>query len=157
MTMFRTWFLSVAAASIALSILYALIPKGALLTVAKCTGGLILLLVVVRPLLSLDPASLRVSYESLRADITAQTEDYTARNAQTLADSISDKTAAYISKKAAQLGVPCTAEVRCTTDGEVPVPAEVTLDIPYHGALSEIIEQELGIGAASQHWQGGSM
>ena len=52
MTLFRTWLFGIVAAAMALALLYALVPKGALLTVAKCTGGLIMLLVVIRPLLA---------------------------------------------------------------------------------------------------------
>ena len=52
MSLLKTWLFGVIAAAMALSILYALVPKGALLTIAKCTGGLIMLLVVVRPLLA---------------------------------------------------------------------------------------------------------
>ena len=43
MTLFRTWLFGIVAAAMALALLYALVPKGALLTVAKCTGGLIML------------------------------------------------------------------------------------------------------------------
>ena len=60
MSLLKTWLFGVIAAAMALSILYALVPKGALLTIAKCTGGLIMLLVVVRPLLALDPAALHI-------------------------------------------------------------------------------------------------
>ena len=44
MTLFRTWLFGIVAAAMALALLYALVLKGALLTVAKCTGGLIMLL-----------------------------------------------------------------------------------------------------------------
>ena len=63
MSIFRTWLFGIMAAAMALSILYALVPKGALLTIAKCTGGLVMLLVVVRPLLALAPGELHLQYE----------------------------------------------------------------------------------------------
>ena len=78
MSLLKTWLFGVIAAAMALSILYALVPKGALLTIAKCTGGLIMLLVVVRPLLALDPAALHIRYEEWDRLIGQQTEAYTA-------------------------------------------------------------------------------
>ena len=64
MSVFRTWLFGIVAAAMVLSILYALLPKGALLTVAKCTGGLIMLLVVIRPLLALDLTGVHTDYEA---------------------------------------------------------------------------------------------
>ena len=43
----RQWLLGVLAAAMALSLLYALLPKGAVRGAARATGGLILLLVVL--------------------------------------------------------------------------------------------------------------
>ena len=113
MTLFRTWLFGIVAAAMALALLYALVPKGALLTVAKCTGGLIMLLVVIRPLLALDLNGLQVGYEEWERTIQQQTDDYTAANQQEMEVIIQQETAAYISKKAAELGLTCSPEVTC--------------------------------------------
>ena len=94
MSLLKTWLFGVIAAAMALSILYALVPKGALLTIAKCTGGLIMLLVVVRPLLALDPAALHIRYEEWDRLIGQQTEAYTAENQQKMEAIIQKETAA---------------------------------------------------------------
>ena len=152
MSLLKTWLFGVIAAAMALSILYALVPKGALLTIAKCTGGLIMLLVVVRPLLALDPAALHIRYEEWDHLIGQQTEAYTAENQQKMEAIIQKETAAYISEKAAALGLSCNPEVTCRQQDGVPFPAEVTLDIPKNAALSKIIAADLDIGEEAQHW-----
>lgn len=151
MSLLKTWLFGVIAAAMALSILYALVPKGALLTIAKCTGGLIMLLVVVRPLLALDPAALHIRYEEWDRLIGQQTEAYTAENQQKMEAIIQKETAAYIGKAAA-LGLSCNPEVTCRQQDGVPFPAEVTLDIPKNAALSKIIAADLDIGEEAQHW-----
>lgn len=108
MSLLKTWLFGVIAAAMALSILYALVPKGALLTVAKCTGGLIMLLVVVRPLLALDPAALHIRYEEWDRLIGQQTEAYTAENQQKMEAIIQKETAAYISEKRRRWDCPAT-------------------------------------------------
>jgi len=152
MSLLKTWLFGVIAAAMALSILYALVPKGALLTIAKCTGGLIMLLVVVRPLLALDPAALHIRYEEWYRLIGQQTEAYTAENQQKMEAIIQKETAAYISEKAAALGLSCNPEVTCRQQDGVPFPTEVTLDIPKNAALSKIIAADLDIGEEAQHW-----
>lgn len=153
MSVFRTWLFGIVAAAMALSILYALIPKGALLTIAKCTGGLVMLLVVLRPLLTLDMDSLRWQYEAWESAIQQQTEAYADANRQEMASIIQQETAAYISEKAAALGLTCHPEVVCQERDGVPFPVEVTLDIPRSPALAEVIGTDLGIGENCQHWQ----
>ena len=152
MSLLKTWLFGVIAAAMALSILYALVPKGALLTIAKCTGGLIMLLVVVRPLLALDPAALHIRYEEWDRLIGQQTEAYTAENQQKMEAIIQKETDAYISEKAAALGLSCNPEVTCRQQDGVPFPAEVTLDIPKNAELSKIIAADLDIGEEAQHW-----
>ena len=153
MSVFRTWLFGIVAAAMVLSILYALIPKGALLTIAKCTGGLVMLLVVLRPLLALDTHSLRWLYEAWEGTIQQQTEAYTDANRQEMAVIIQQETAAYISEKAAALGLTCHPEVAGQERDGVPFPVGVTLDIPRSPALAEVIETDLGIGEDCQHWQ----
>ena len=153
MSFFRTWLFGIVAAAMALSVLYALVPKGTFLTVAKCTGGLIMLLVVIRPLLALDLAGLHVDYREWERTVQQQTDDYTAANQQEMAAIIQQETAAYISEKAAALGLTCHPEVTCALRDGVPFPAEVTMDIPKNAALARIIVEDLAIGTDCQHWR----
>ena len=153
MSFFRTWLFGIVAAAMALSILYALVPKGTFLTVAKCTGGLIMLLVVIRPLLALDLGGLHVDYREWERTVQQQTDDYTAANQEEMAAIIQQETAAYISEKAAALGLACHPEVACQLRDGVPFPAEVTMDIPKDAALARLIAEDLGIDEEHQNWR----
>ena len=72
----RQWLLGILAAAMGLSLLYALLPKGAVRAAAKATGGLILLLAVLGPAAGLDLSDLAVRYEDLSRDMEQQTETY---------------------------------------------------------------------------------
>ena len=136
-----------------LSVLYALIPKGAILTAAKCAGSLILILVMLRPLVTLRLEDLAVSYDVWEERTAEQTEQLTQDNLSSMEALIEEECSAYISEKAAQLGVGATAEVLCEVRDGVPFPAEVTLNIPYHKTLSDTIAADLDIPYEKQHWQ----
>ena len=141
------------AAAMALALRYALVPKGALLTVAKCTGGLIMLLVVIRPLLALGLNGLQVGYEEWERTIQQQTDDYTAANQQEMEVIIQQETVAYISEKAAELGLTCSPEVTCQLQDCVPFPVELSMDIPKYASRSRFIAADLGIDEAHQRWR----
>ena len=72
----RQWLLGILAAAMGLSLLYALLPKGAVRAAAKATGGLILLLAVLGPAAGLDLSDLAVRYEDLSRDMEQQAEIY---------------------------------------------------------------------------------
>ena len=136
-----------------LSVLYALIPKGAILTAAKCAGSLILILVMLRPLVTLRVEDLAVSYDVWEERTTEQTEQLTQDNLSSMEALIEEECSAYISEKAAQLGLTVKAEVLCEVRDGVPFPAEVTLDTPYNEMLSDTIAADLDIPYERQHWQ----
>ena len=153
MTFFRTWLFSIVAASMVLSVLYALIPKGAILTAAKCAGSLILILVMLRPLVTLRVEDLEFSYDVWEEKTTEQTEQLAQDNLSSMEARIEEECSAYISEKAAQLGLTVKAEVLCEVRDGVPFPAEVTLDTPYNEMLSHTIATDLDIPYERQHWQ----
>ena len=136
-----------------LSILYALLPKGAILTAAKCAGSLILLLVMLRPLVTLRLEDLAVSYDVWEEKTTEQTEQLAQDNLREMEARIEEACSAYISEKAAQLGLTVRAEVLCELRDGVPFPVAVTLDIPYDKTLSNTIAADLDIPYEKQHWQ----
>lgn len=75
----RQWLLGILAAAMGLSLLYALLPKGAVRAAAKAAGGLILLLAVLGPAAGLDLSDLAVRYEDLSRDMEQQAETYRGR------------------------------------------------------------------------------
>ena len=120
-----------------------------------CMAGLVLLLVLLRPLAGLGGGSLRVRYDELEREITARIEDYQTLHENELESIIADSTAAYISEQAAHLGLTCRAEVRCEVRDGTPQPASAAMDIPYDARLAAAIADDLGIPAEKQSWQGG--
>ena len=151
----RTWLLSIIAAGLVLSILYALLPKGRLRPIVRTAGGVVLMLVILRPLTELDLEGFAVSYDDYAREIRELTEQYRAADTAELAAIIERETAAYISDKAATLGLTVTARVETETgeDG-IPIPSAVEVDGPRSPELETYIAQELGIPPERQVWNG---
>ena len=151
----RGWLLGLTAAALAVSLLTAMLPKGETIRrIAGLAGGLILLLAVVQPLLRVRWEELTWRYETYQREMDRQTEAYQAAYADSLSGDIADRTAAYISEKAAQLGLSCHPRVEVTWRDGVPYPGSVTLDMAKNRALSAILEEDLGIPPSEQHWLG---
>ena len=149
----RQWLLGILAAAMGLSLLYALLPKGAVRAAAKATGGLILLLAVLGPAAGLDLSDLAVRYEDLSRDMEQQTETYRREGQAQLELGIRQRTAAYISEKAASLGIDCRVQVEVRTEDGLPLPYGASLDVERDQVLSDYMAQELGIPASRQSWQ----
>ena len=149
----RQWLLGVLAAAMALSLLYALLPKGAVRGAARATGGLILLLVVLGPLAGLELSDLALRYEDLSRDMERQAEAYRQEGQVQLELGIQQRTAAYISEKAASLGIDCRVQVEVRTEDGLPLPYGASLDVERDQVLSDYMAQELGIPASRQSWQ----
>ena len=149
----RQWLLGILAAAMGLSLLYALLPKGAVRAAAKATGGLILLLAVLGPAAGLDLSDLAVRYEDLSRDMEQQAETYRREGQAQLELGIRQRTAAYISDKGAALGVTCHAQVETELRSGVPYPCAVTLDVERDEALAACIAADLGIGEERQTWR----
>lgn len=153
MMLLRSWLLGIFVTAAALSVVYTLIPKGKFLAVAKFSGGLLLLLALVRPLLQLDADDLLRGYETWSLDIRERTGETQAQQQDALLSLIADKTAAYIQTKAAQRGMSCRAEVTCEWRDGIPFPAQIQWDIPYDGTLEAMAVTDLDIPASRQFWQ----
>ena len=149
----RGWLLGLVAAALILTVLRALVPKGSIRPVARVTAGLVLLLVLLRPLAGLGGGSLRVRYDELEREITARIEDYQTLHENELESIIADSTAAYISEKAASLGIDCRVQVEVRTEDGLPLPYGASLDVERDQVLSDYMAQELGIPASRQSWQ----
>ena len=154
MAALHSWLLGIIAAAMILSILYGLLPRGTMRSVSRVTGGLILLLVILRPLAGGDWAHLMNRYAEYQGAIDRQIEVYQQSSQKETARIIQEKTAAYISDKAAHLGLACHVQVGTELRQGVPCPDEVTIDIPKNVQLSEIIARDLGITEEKQRWLG---
>lgn len=151
----RGWLLGLVAAALILTVLRALVPKGSIRPVARVTAGLVLLLVLLRPLAGLGGGSLRVRYDELEREITARIEDYQTLHENELESIIADSTAAYISEQAAHLGLTCRAEVRCEVRDGTPRPHPRRWTFRMTRGWPPPSPDDLGIPAEKQSWQGG--
>lgn len=150
----RGWLLGIMAVAMVLSILYSLLPKGSIRSISRMTGGLILLLVMLRPIVGGDWNRLISRYSDYQVHISSQIETYQEENEKERERLIQEKTAAYILDKAAQMGITCRVQVGTEIREGVPYPASVTLNTVKDKDLSQIIEQELAIPEERQVWLG---
>ena len=154
MEQLKSWLFAIMAAAICLAILDALVPKGAIRSIAKMTGGLVMFLVVLRPLTGGELPEVRWEYDSCRQNVDEQIDTYRQGYLQEMEAIIEERTGAYISEKAEQMGIICAVRVETELENGVPVPSSVTLSVPKDGAFSLWIEREIGIGEARQYWEG---
>jgi Stage III sporulation protein AF (Spore_III_AF). len=151
----RTWLTGVVAASLLISAAESLIPPGTLRKIASLTGGLILLLVLVRPLAHLDAGEYKLNLDAYSNAVEDRRQELEKADRSELEKLIAEKSEAYISDRAAALGISCTAEVttKTGTDG-MPYPAGAELSCAYSPELAALMEQELGIPRERQAYHG---
>lgn len=148
-------------AVIAVSLLCAaadsLMPPGAVKKVGKLVCSLSVLCVTISPLSAMRGASLTDRIEDFSGQIgelRAELEEETGQNQKAV---IEEHCAAYISDKAAELGIVCRVEVDCVPhpDG-LWLPACVRLWGDFNDVaqsrLTGLLEGQLGIPAAEQSY-----
>lgn len=150
----KEWLLGVIAAAVCLSILDAMVPKGAMKGIAKVTGGLAMFLVLLRPWTHLDMRDWDWRYQEYQQQIDGQIDIYRQDYLQQMESIIERETGAYISKKAEQMGIACSVDVETDVENDVPVPTSVRIDIQKNNVLADWIETELGISQTKQYWEG---
>lgn len=151
--MLRSWLTGIVAAAVLISVANSMIQKGALRSIVRFTGGIALMLVIFQPLLRIQPQDLTFGFARWETEIQDQQEAYTEENEKLLRTIIQEKTEAYISDKADELGVSCVPSVKVEGD-QPPCPVAVTLTGAYSEELSDCIAQDLGIPREKQTWKG---
>jgi len=151
----QNWLTAVLAAAMLVSAAEKLTPDGAVRKIASLTGGLVLLIVLVRPLTYLRGTELSLSFSRQREEIESRQEELQAEGQSELAELIAEKTEAYILDKADSLGVSCEAEVTTAVgEGGLPVPWQAELSCGPNEALSAYLKDELGIPEERQVFHG---
>lgn len=152
MTFLRSWLLSVTACAVLISIVQQLTDGGTMKKIVRFVGGMVLMLAMLRPLLSLtfdlpelDGGHYCEAVEALKQTLNAEQDS-------ALGDSIAAQTQAYIEDKASSLGLSVRAEVQTALRDGVPFPDSVTLYGENSAALGAYIVQELGIAEENQLW-----
>ncbi len=154
----RQWLIGITCSAMIVALAEALAPPGAVRKAGQLTGGLVLLVAVLQPLVHLDPAALTRSLTEYKLDLSLYDTTLEEENGILMKSIIEEQSAAYIQDKAAQLGIPC--QVRVEAEGEEwPVPQTVTiagtLTPDQRAALSRQIEADFAIPEERQCYESG--
>ena len=149
----QEWLAAVVVVAMLLSVVQVLIPEGPIRKIASFTGGLILMVTLLRPVLGMDLSRLELRLHTYEAAIQDRQQELEENGKTELAKLIEERTAAYISDKGAALGVNCHAVVETELRSGVPYPCAVTLDVERNETLAACIAADLGIGKEAQVWQ----
>ena len=149
----RVWLTSIVMVTLLLSVAQTLIPEGTIRKIAGFTGGLILLVALLRPVLGADLERLHLDLGDYERAIEERQEELASAGNAELKALIESQTAAYISDKANALGLEVTVRVETDTgDDGVPVPAAAEVTGPRSEELASYMENELGIPRERQVW-----
>lgn len=154
MELLRDWMLSGLAAALALSLLRALMPKGGAGKVGELAIGLVLFVVILRPLAEALPSWLSGSFVQQVEAASAYPDDLTVANERYLEDVMSRRCGEYIESQGQALGLEVDANVTCVWQEGYPVPDQVLLQGERSEALERYIVSELGILPQNIRYEG---
>ena len=163
MELIKSWLVGITCAAMVVALADGLMPQGAVRKIGRLTGGLVLLLAITRPLLTLDPAALAMDWTGETAAWSEESEALEQTNEDLLKTIIAQRTGAYILDKAAALGVTCQVVVTVgpSEEGEYPVPQAVTVTGNFsrqqRQMLTQTIAADLGIPADRQTYEEGDV
>ena len=149
----QEWLRAVVVTALLLSVVQTLLPEGNVRRIASFSGGLILMLVLLRPLLGTDLSALELDLAPYREAIEERQAELEAESDQELEQLIAERTGAYILEEAARLGMQIQVRVETAPgDDGMPVPVRVEITGAYSAQLSEWIARALGIPGEEQVW-----
>ena len=146
------WLLGVIACAALAGAARQLCPEGAGKNAVRFTGGLLILLAILSPLVRLSPDELFPEMPDYRETVANLKLELSQRSERTLSEGIAEQLAAYIEDKAYGMGIEVEASVTVTTRDGAVVPESVRLRGGYSEALAEWIVSELGIAKEKLKW-----
>ncbi len=148
----RQWLLGVVACALLVSIAEQLCPEGRERGMVRFTGGLLLLLAMLRPLSGFAPPEAMQGAAEYREALAALEPELETARENALTAGIASALNAYIEDKAGSLGADVRAEAAVEAADGVPLVRGVTLHGAYCGTLSAWLTSELGIAKEKQIW-----
>ncbi len=147
----RTWILGVTVVAMVLAVLEAMTPDGQVKKISRLTGGLLLMLTMIQPILQLDYADLCLSAHATVDGIPDQREEELCKSI------IEEELRAYVLDKAECLGLSCRVELHCLWDETGGVSVERAhlwgdFDAETRRALGNMLTEDLGIPPAQQQF-----
>lgn len=154
----KNWLLGVTCAAMVVSLAEGLTPPGTVRKIGRLTGGLVLLLAILQPILRVDSGTMAQSLAEYRAAMSNYSVELEETDLELMKGIIAEQSGAYILDKAMGLGITCTVEVRTEPgEGAYPVPWSVTvrgnLSPEQQTALTRQIEADFAIPAERQSYQ----
>lgn len=147
----KTWLLGIVLTAFAAGLARQMAPKGREQTMVRLVGGLLLTLVILRPLGRIDwdavalPAGNFSGQEQVQQRYEEQLSEFSTI--------IAEKTAAYIWDKAQALGLTCRVSVLVETgENGIPLPEQVTIHGAYSAELAVWLDEKVGLPADKQIW-----
>ncbi|MEG1857442.1 MAG: stage III sporulation protein AF [Pseudoflavonifractor sp.] len=138
----RSWLIGVTCAALVVALAESLAPKGTVQKIGRLTGGLVLLIAMLQPLMRLEPQNFAGILTEYRVEASEYSALLETENARLLKGIIEEEAGAYILDKANALGIDCRVAVEAASAGETsayPVPDTVTIT----GNLTEEQERTL--------------
>jgi Stage III sporulation protein AF (Spore_III_AF). len=158
MALIKSWITGVAAASLIAAILIALSPPGKSRKITIFASGFMLIVAMIKPVIGFDYSTFSSSvmqYGTMGQEYSVMLKE---KNDSMLKRIIEERSAAYISDKATNLGMEnITVKVGSEKgDGEYPYPYDVHVKAKYSisqkKALSDYLESEFGVPVSRQYW-----
>lgn len=143
------WILSAACCGILMALIHSLLPKGTWSRLGQLAGGILMILTVVGPLVTLDMDQVMGQLELLAARQEEESETLNEEAWSITEELINEEYEAYILERAQELGILCQVEIECReTDAGIPIPGQVIvtgdLQDDAKTVLSQLIADEFG-------------
>ena len=149
----RQWLWGVIAASVFLTILEVVVPKGTIRGITKISGGLVMVLVMLQPIVTVDFEEWDWKFSDYQSQIDSKIHNYRTEYQVQMESIIEEELSAYISKKTEQMGINCRIAVITETVDHVPKIKEIRLSGTKNEELAVWLEDTLGIEQTRQYWE----
>jgi len=150
MEFMRSWIISVTVSAMIIAIAEGMMPSGTVKKIGKLTGGLVLMLGILQPIVRMDYEELFQAANGL-SDITLEAQSVQQEgNEEMMKSIIEEELSAYVLDKAQSLGISCKVSIRCVVgEGAVSVPEEAEvrgcLSSEDQRQMERVLSEDLGI------------
>ena len=153
MDFMRSWIISITVSAMIIALAEGLMPAGTVKKVGKLTGGLVLMLGILQPIVRMDYEELFLVANGLESITVESQVQLQEDNNAMLKSIIEEEVAAYVLDKAQNLGCTIRVSVTCAVEGTELYPAKVQirgkLTPQQQGELAKVLQADLGIDRKS--------
>lgn len=152
----KSWLIGITCTAMIAALADGLMPNGAVGKIGRLTGGLVLLLAIVQPVIRLDESALARAFLDCQTAWKGEDLQLEETDLELMKGIIEEQAGAYILDKAAALGISCQAEVtvQISEKKEYPALSEVVIrgqmTESQRAALTRQIEADLAVPAERQ-------